>query len=508
MAEAVARTPNGTVHGVDKHGILSFRGLRYAASTEGEGRWRAPHDLELSGDIDATEFGPSAPQNAGGLEAMLGGGEIEAGEDCLRLNVFTPAADDAGRPVMVWIHGGAFETGSGHVPWYNGTELAKRDVVVVTINYRLGALGFLHLGGLGIDGFEDAGNVGILDQVSALRWVRENISAFGGDPGNVTIFGESAGGMSVGTLLGTPAAQGLFHKAILQSGAADNVHAADHAARIAEHFIEAAGTGADAERLQALTVADVLAAQSKTGGASVAADLGLPWSPMVDGTNIPVAPNDTIEAGGAASVPVLIGTTLEEMRLFQMMIPGLQDMDDERLERWFARPLANAADPSAAAANAVATYRRRLGSGAGTDAVWVAGATDVVFRTPAIRLAERQSRHQAGTYMYLFTYSSPAFGGLLGSCHALEVPFVFDNLALNGIPMFVGPIEQQHKDLAAAMADAWVAFARTGVPAAKGLPEWPGYEPGRRATMRLDTGLCEVVDDPMGPERELWPSAV
>jgi para-nitrobenzyl esterase len=507
MAEAVAHTSFGTVHGLERHGVLSFRGIPFAATTAGAGRWQAPAAIDLSGDLDATEFGPSAPQNAGGLEAMLGGGEQSHGEDCLRLNVFTPGADGAGRPVMIWIHGGGFETGSGHVPWYNGTQLARRGVVVVTINYRLGAFGFLHLGGLGLAGFDDAGNAGTLDQIAALRWVQANIRSFGGDPDNVTVFGESAGAMSIGTLLGAPAARGLFHKAILESGAADNIHSVEQATRVAERFVEAAGTGADVERLLGLSIAEVLAAQAKTGGASIGGELALPWSPMVDGTNLPVAPNDAVARGAAADVAMLAGTTLEEMRLFQMSIPALQGMDDERLGRWFSRPLGDRPDPAAAAAHAIDVYRGRLGSAATADEVWVAAATDVVFRMPAVRLAERQARHQPNTWMYLFTYASPAFGGMLGSCHALEVPFVFDNLGLNGVPMFVGPVEEQHRALAGAMADAWVAFARSGTPAAAGLPAWPAYEAGRRATMRLDVGLCEVVDDPMGGERELWSTA-
>lgn len=505
--EPIARTSFGAVRGIAKHGVSSFRGIPFGATTGGANRWQAPQPVDLGpGELDATEFGAAAPQNAGGLEAMLGPGTAENSEDCLRLNVFTPAADDGGRPVMVWIHGGAFETGSGHVPWYNGTSLARRGAVVVTLNYRLGALGYLHLEGLGLgDTFPDAGNAGLLDQIAALRWVHDHIAAFGGDPGNVTVFGESAGAMSVGTLLGAPEARGLFHKAILQSGAANNLHDPEGATRVAEAFVEAAGTGADPARLVALSTEEVMAAQAKAGSATAGVDLSLPWQPLVDGRHVPESPLAQVAAGAVADVPVLVGTTLEEMRLFQMLIPGLRDIDDDKLVRRFASSFGRGDEGRARAERAVQVYRERLGTDASPSEVWVAGATDFVFRIPAIRLASRQAAHQPDTRMYLFTYRSPAFGGVLGSSHALEIPFVFDILDAGGVGMFVGPVEDRQRALATAMADAWVAFAHTGVPAASGLPDWPAYDTSRRATMRLDVGACEVIDDPMAGERELWP---
>ncbi|MBA2280505.1 MAG: carboxylesterase family protein, partial [Acidimicrobiia bacterium] len=220
----IVATSGGQVRGFEKGGVLRFRGIPYAAPPVGPLRFRPPQPHEgWTGVRDALEPGAMAPQVAGGLEAMLGSAKMAQGEDCLFLNVTTPAADDAGRPVLVWIHGGGFVGGAGSIPWYSGVRYAQRDdVVVVSINYRLGALGFTHLPGLG-EGFAGSGNAGILDQVAALRWTRDNIAAFGGDPGNVTVFGESAGGMSIGTLLATPEASGLFHRAIAQSGACQAV---------------------------------------------------------------------------------------------------------------------------------------------------------------------------------------------------------------------------------------------------------------------------------------------
>lgn len=503
MTGPIARAPFGTVRGVEKDGVASFRGIPFGASTAGGGRWKRSRPWEPTADeLDATAFGPACPQNTGGMEALLGGDEAGNSEDCLRLNVFTPASDDGHRPVMVWIHGGAFVSGSGHVAWYNGTSLARRDTVVVTINYRLGALGYLNLEGLGLgDAFPDTGNLGLLDQIDALRWVRDNITAFGGDPANVTIFGESAGAMSIGTLLGAPEARGLFHKAVLQSGAAEHLRDREQATAVAEQFVEAAGTGADAERLASLDVAAVLEAQAKVGMDGVAVDLAMPWEPMVDGRHVPERPLDQVVRGELADVPMMVGTTLEEMRLFQLLVPALGQMDDDKLLRWFTRAFGTAD----AATQAIEVYRLRLGASTPAPSVWAAGATDAVFRMPAVRLAERQSAHQAQTFMYLFAYRSPAFGGMLGSSHALEIPFVFDNLDAGGVAMFTGPIEPPLRSLAKAMADAWAAFAHTGTPAAADLPGWAPYETAGRSTMWLDVGLSESVSDPMSDERQLWP---
>lgn len=510
MNDPVAHTPLGDMRGLDKHGVQSFRGIRYAYSTAGDGRFAPPRPVEgWTGVHDATMWGAIAPQVAGGLEALVGGGGSEQSEDCLFLNVWTPACDETRRPVMVWIHGGAFQGGAGSIPWYHGTELAKRDVVVVSLNYRLGALGFLHLADLFGDRFAGSGNVGIADQVAALQWVRDNIAAFGGDPDNVTIFGESAGAMSVGTLLAVPAATGLFHKAILQSGAASAVGDTASATDIARRLIDAAGlsgagetTEATADALVALPLDELLAAQAKVGD-TVSSQVGrLAWRPVVDGVVLPDNPLARVGAGAAGDVPLLIGTNLEEWRLFAMLDQA-GDLDEGRLERRMAKTFPDDADR---AAEVISCYRERLGASAKPLDVWVAAASDQVFRIPAIRLAERQSAHRDDTRMYLFTYRTPAFGGALGSCHALEIPFVFDGLDRGGVGMLVGPVVDRHRELATTMADAWVAFARTGEPAAVGMPTWPVYDTQRRATMRFDVDICEVVDDPMGAERELWES--
>ncbi|MEJ7583198.1 MAG: carboxylesterase/lipase family protein [Acidimicrobiales bacterium] len=449
--------------------------------------------------LEADRFAPVASQNPSMLEQMLGGDEAAWSEDCLYLNVFTPACDGGARPVMVWIHGGGFLTGTGSIPWYDGTGLARRDAVIVTVNYRLGVFGFLHLEDIA-PGFDQAGNAGLLDQVAALEWVRDNIAAFGGDPANVTVFGESAGAMSIATLLAMPAAKGLFRRAILESGAGAHVHDADTATKMTEAFLAELGVdAAEAAALRELPAADLLAAQSRFTR-TVPFQQGLPLQPVVDGRVLPERPTRAVAAGSAADVDLLIGTTLEEMKMFLLMEPSLAEMDEDRA--------GTSSDTifvpkGRAEGEALATYRRGRPEDSAAD-IWSAILTDRTFRMPAVRLVEAQLAQRADVWMYLFAYRSPAFGGALGSCHALEIPFVWDNLDARGAEVFAGPPTAATRELARRMADAWVAFARDGVPAAPDLPGWPRYDTDRRATLWLEPERVEVVEDPMADERRLW----
>ena len=500
MPTVETTTRLGRVEGEQVGGIATFRGIPYAAPASGAARFAPPRPPERwPGVRPCLSSGPIAPQNPSALERMLGADEDGGGEDCLSLNVFTPGCDDGGRAVMVWIHGGGFLTGSGSIPWYDGTRLAERGVVVVTINYRLGVLGFLHLEGIA-EGFEGSGNAGILDQVAALEWVRDNVAAFGGDPDRVTIFGESAGAMSVATLLAVPAARGLFQRAILESGAGAHVHEPDAATAIAQKFLAEVGVApGEATRLRSLPVPDLLAAQRRLAE-STPFDQGLPLQPVVDGRVVPERPTRAIRAGIAAGVDLLIGTTAEEMNLFLVMDPTIADLDETALSaRADARFVPTGREPG----EALAVYRTDRPDAPVRD-VLCALLTDHTFRIPAIRLAEAQLAHHPDVWMYRFTYATPAFGGALGSCHALEIPFVWDNLDAQGAAMFVGDPDDAIRDLAQHMADAWVAFAVHGVPSSSGMAEWPRYDTDGRATMRLDTSVTEVDDDPGRHERELW----
>jgi para-nitrobenzyl esterase len=403
--------------------------------------------------------------------------------------------------VMVWIHGGAFVAGSGHVPWYNGSNLARLyDVVVVTLNYRLGALGFLHLAHLE-PAFAGSGSNGIGDQIQALRWVRDNIGAFGGDPAKVTIFGESAGGMSVSTLLGTPTAAGLFRGAIAQSGAASHAHDTSTAEWVTERFLATLGlSAASADALLALPAEEILRAQA-TVDAEVLGGAGpgigrLAFQPVVDGTLLPRSPFDAIRDGSAAGVDLVIGTTADEWNLFQLQARSNGNVTDDRLVRRLARVVGEDR-----VEDTLAVYRDARPA-TDLDGLFCAVMTDGVFRMPAIRVAEAQAAHTTRVSMYRFDYRSTAFGGVLGACHAIDVPFTFANLDRRGVELMLGGIDEGTQRLAERTSRAWSSAARTGSPEHDELP-WPAYDAERRATCLLDREVT-VVDDPAGEVRQLW----
>ena len=492
---AIVETRSGPVRGEHKRGAFRCKGIPYAAPPVGDRRFRPPQGIDAWTEIhDGIGRFPIAPQPLAGMEAAAGGAgnQVQSEAECLTLNVWTPAADDRKRPVMFWIHGGGFVTGAGTVPWYEGSRLTRRDVVVVTVNYRLGALGFLDVESLGGPDYRDSGNCGLLDQIAALRWVRDNIEAFGGDPDNVTIFGESAGGMSVGTLLGTPSASGLFHKAIPQSGAAANVHHKTEAEAITAQVLAELGVD-DLAALQRVPADRMVDAQVKIrndfGGGGV-----LPFQPVAGGDVLPVQAIEAIRAGSAAGVPVLTGTNLHEMRLFTALDPRLRQTDAERLHR-LADARTGGRGPELLEAYAAAGID-------GHDRQFEALTTDLIFRLPAIELLEAQAPH-APTFGYEFRFESTAFGGSLGAAHAVEIPFVFDNLDAGGASFFVGEATDAMRDLASSMADAWAGFAHSGVPNAEDLPPWPRYDVDDRATMILDLE-AGIEHDPGGPARRVF----
>lgn len=497
----IVECTTGRLEGREKHGVLLFAGVPYAAPPVGRDRFAPPRPHPgWTGVRDATRFGPVSVQGGDLLGGLFSGAEPDTSEDCLFLNVQTPGLEGR-RPVMVWIHGGSFTGGSGSTPWYNGARFATHgDVVCVTINYRLGALGYLHLAEHDEE-LAQSGNCGLLDQVAALRWVHENIEAFGGDPSNVTVFGESAGAMSVATLLGTPAARGLFHRAIAQSGAAHNVVPVDAAAELADRLLHHLGVH-DVATLRTVPAQQVYEAQvavstqlTKERLRRGETGIGLPFGPVLDGVTLPQPPLEAVRAGAAEDVPLLTGTNLDEWNLFDLMTRA--GLDESRLRDRVTRLFGDAAD----ADEVVATYRSNRGE-ATPDDLWSAIMTDRVFRIPAIRLAEAQAAHQPDrTFLYLFTWPTPALEGRLGSCHALEIPFVFDNLDQPGVDFITG--EQGPQPLADAMHRAWLAFAHGADPGHEGIPTWAPYDPVGRPTMRFDES-CEPLSDPAGDERQLW----
>ncbi len=500
----IVQTTYGALRAVQREGHLAFLGIPYAAAPAGALRWRAPEPpAAWTGVRDAGAIGLAAPQTSHPIAGFAASGPQD--EDCLNLNVFTPAVDGAPRPVLFWIHGGGFTHGAGYEPLYNGGPLATRgDVVVVTINYRLGALGYLFLGDV-LPGRGLVANAGQRDQVAALEWVRDNIAAFGGDPGNVTIFGESAGAAAVGTLLAMPAARGLFHKAILQSGtgrASDRPTARALAeAMIAELGLDAGSAGKILE-LPAAAIVDaqtaVTAKAARTGGPR--------FGPVLDGDSLLEQPLFAVRAGAAAGIPIIVGTNRDETKLFAATMRR-EEPDEAGLVAGVRATVPRASDEDAAAL--IATYRAsRSSRGLPVTNLDIQDAidSDLRFRVGAMKLALAQRQHQPASYVYLFTHASPARRGALGSCHALEMPFVFGTLDAPTQDRFAGT-GPEVEQLARNMMDAWLAFARTGNPAHEGIGAWPAYDGASRPTMVFDRQSC-FASDPFGEERRAIESFV
>jgi len=523
--EGVVEVRGGRVRGVERGGLWTFSGVPFGASTAGAGRWRPPAPPEpWAGIRECDGFGPVAPQAQGMMERALGGTPERTSEDCLNLNIWTPGLDGARRPVMVWVHGGSFQTGSGSGGPYRGGVLAREgDVVVVTINYRLGLLGFLGHPALDEPGSEwldgapwaGTGNWGLADQVAALAWVRDHIADFGGDPGNVTLFGESAGGMSVSTLLAVPAAAGLFHRAVVESGppyTCSTEVAAERAERIAAHL----GVACTREGFGAVSADRLVEAAGELAG--IAGDAGLLLTPVVDGGLVDRPPLEAVATGASSGVPLLIGTTRDESAFFALGSPALQSLDPDGLRRWMRRVTP---DPAAADEIIGAVRAARSARGESTEPrdLWSAIATEYVFRVGSLRLADAHAAAAApgvGTFCYLFTWESPAFGGVLGSCHALEIPFVFGTVKSPMVQGFSGGGDDALA-LSAAIRGSWTAFARTGVPACErggqGTAPWPQWDATRRPTTVLGPwpgadGLVHRVDDPRGVERAVVDAVV
>ncbi|MGY1792410.1 carboxylesterase/lipase family protein [Geodermatophilus sp. SYSU D00525] len=501
--DPIVETRRGRVRGTAAGGVCAFLGISYAAPPVGPLRMRPPQPVERwAGVRDATVLGPEPPQPRFPRDDPTGllFDPAEMGDDCLNLNVWTPDPGAAGLPVVVWSPGGAFHYSSGGS--YDGSRFARDGVVCVTINWRTGADGFLYLGE-----DDDAADLGLLDHVAALRWVQEEIAAFGGDPGRVTVFGESAGAMAIGDLLSMPRAEGLFRGAVLQSGAAHQVVPAAEAARVGARLAAVLGVPATREAVARVPVDRLLEAQAQVDAEVLAdpdparwgtevATSTMPFHPVVDGDVLPAPPIDRIAAGAGGDVDVLVGTNADDWRFG----PVLGGFVDQVTAEVLVAPAEAGGSWSIAAygldpESALRHYRaadpaRRPGD------VLAAVMTDWWVRVPALRLADAHAPAPGATYAYEFAWPSPILGGRLGACHALEIPFVFDTL---GEPQMMGGAlgDAPPQELADTVHGAWVRFA------ADGDPGWPRYDLDRRAVMRLDVEPA-VVDDPYAAERALW----
>jgi para-nitrobenzyl esterase len=480
-AGATVETTLGKIRGIAIGKVNAFKGLRYGADTAGARRFLAPvKPAAWGGVLDTFEWGPEAPQVSPHGEIP----EVRAtipptpmSEDCLRLNVWTQSTSGK-RPVMVWFHGGGFTSGNGSYTIYDGTNLARRqDVVLVTINHRLNTFGFTYLDG-------QASNVGMLDCIAALEWVRDNISRFGGDPANVTIFGQSGGGAKVSTLLAMPGAKGLFHKAIIQSGSNLVGVAKADAVKSTETFMAKLGAKSLAD-LQKPPMEQLIAATNSTPG--------LRTSPVLDGVTLPSGPFSPTAPAISANVPVLIGTTETEVTFFPNQ--PIDPIDDAQLLTRVKGAVAGSTD--AQAKDLIDLYRKGRSGVSNIDLALIV-ESDTRFRVAVTAQAELKSNQPAPVYMYYFTWRTPVHDGKLKSLHTIDIPFATANVdesqSMTGSGKDRYPLEEK-------VSGAWASFARNGNPNYKGLPNWPKFEARDRATMIL-ANECKVVNDPNGAERK------
>lgn len=476
----VVANASGIIRGVLEKGIAVFRGIPFARPA---GRWASSTSLSPTTTVlEATANGPVSPQVEGYPELFPDGMPPADEFACLNLNVYSPCIDDSRRPVMVWIHGGGYMTGTGSLGLHEGHPLARQgDVVVVTINYRLGALGFLRLVDVTNGDIPSTGNEGLLDMVAALEWVREYIADFGGDPNNVTIFGESAGAWGIASLLATPSARRLFHKAILQSGGGNRLHSVAEANHIAERFVSALGLdGKSAGELLRWPIEKLLKAKQKFLTEDAPRErLGTyVFRPVINGSEVAGPPLDILRAG--VGLPVLAGINLDEYNLWAGMEPAMQALDAETVKRRLTRRFGDAL-----AAEFIAVYESSLKGDAVLGkwgAVYSAMLTDQVFRIPVFDLLAANCQGGGSSYAYTFTRPTQLANGSLGAIHAMEICYVFGNLNYPGIEEFSATSQPGATELAAEMMQHWINFASNGKPGHV-RNDWEAFEESQRNAM-------------------------
>ncbi len=489
-ADPIVETAAGKLRGVSAEGVHSFKAIPYAASTEGAGRFMPPAAVApWAGVRDAIRFGSSAPQVPSEPDPLSSWyATIEpTSEDCLSLNVFTPGLDIAKRPVMVWIHGGAWSNCAGSAPGFDASNLARYgDVVVVTVNHRLNVFGYIQLDDRD-ERFADAGNSGVLDLLAALRWVRDNAAGLGGDPGNVTIFGQSGGGAKVSALFSMPAARGLFHRAIAQSCSGSlRLCGQEEAARLAHGLAQQLGVGATGVALQSVPAQRMIAALQAMPRA---------FRPVLDGRNFSQHPFDPAAPSVSSDIPFMVGNAATEATLYMAADPKNFSLDIGEVRRRVGRFLQTDAAMTDRIINA---YRAAAPDSSPSDLL-AAIATDYSYRRNTTREAALQSATaRAPVYAYVFNWRTPAMGGVLRSPHTAEVPFVFGTTAAAAPLVGTGP---DIAPLTRNIMSSWVAFARTGNPNNPSVPSWPRYETAGRNTMLLELE-SKVASNPGGEARQ------
>jgi len=489
-----ATTSAGTVRGIADEGINVFKGIPYGETTAGTNRFMPPKPPPpWTGTRDALAYGPTAPQTVGAADVPGRAARArlaEEGEDCLVLNVFTPALSGGrNRPVMVWLHGGGFASGSGSTPILDGTSLARSgDVVVVTINHRLNVFGFTYLADAAGSDFALSGGAGMLDIVAALQWVRTNIDRFGGDPNLVTIFGQSGGGRKVATLMAMPEAKGLFHRAIIESGAVLRLTEREDAIRATTLLLDELGLArGEIRELQKVPMNRLLAANAAVNAKLPSREPGMVAnSPTVDGSAIPDHPWDPAAPGLSASIPLLIGYARTEETLYDRPTPETLALDEAGLKLRAAKRIGG--DPG----QVIEVFRKAHPEATPWD-LWILIGTDHPRGTYSRELAKRKAvQAEAPAFAYRFDWETPEGGGHLRSPHTVEIPFVFNNIKIAG-PL-ISRMPEAHA-LAGKVSAAWVSFARTGNPNTSGLPKWPAYSTASRDTM-LFNNVSRVEQDP------------
>ncbi|MHA2180905.1 MAG: carboxylesterase/lipase family protein [Promethearchaeota archaeon] len=489
--DLVVETDNGKIRGYSNRGVIKFKGIPYAAPPIKELRFRPPAPVESWDDIrDVTMYSPVCPQPPSALEEMVSDPFPQSEADSLTLNIWTQKLNDEKRPVMFFIHGGAFRTGSGRA--LDGSRLVLRgDIVVVSINYRLGPFGFLYIP-------EITANVGLIDMVTALKWVRENIIQFGGNPEDITIFGESAGAFAVNCLLAMPSAKGLFKRAIVQSGYVNKFSCQpSNGIKVHETLLERLDIEkGDVDSLRNLPFETII---EKIKSFEDIQQDAISFTPTIDKGTLPENPFDAVKNGFAKDIDLFVGSNLDETKMWTLWTPGGENFPEERLVRRVNGIMRVIYQDEMKSKGLIESYKK---PGKTPRDVFDAIDTDYQFRIPSIRLAEAQSQHHKNTFMYLFSWKTPWQGGKYGAMHALELSFVFGILLDRNEGIFPRKTEET-QELSEKMMDAWISFARTGNPNHENIPELPPYDTENRGTIIFDKEVT-IENDPYGDERKAW----